>query len=64
MAAAIEDAFGVRPFDLYATTEGLWGATCAEHAGITSSRTSRIVENVDERRPPGARRRARRARCW
>jgi phenylacetate-coenzyme A ligase PaaK-like adenylate-forming protein len=26
--AAIEAAFGVAPFDLYATTEGLWGSDC------------------------------------
>jgi phenylacetate-CoA ligase len=33
-AARIEEAFGVRPFDLYATTEGLWGGECERHDGL------------------------------
>jgi phenylacetate-coenzyme A ligase PaaK-like adenylate-forming protein len=48
-AARIEDAFGVRPFNLYATTEGLWGADCAEHDGIHLFEDMTLVENVDAR---------------
>jgi phenylacetate-coenzyme A ligase PaaK-like adenylate-forming protein len=48
MAAAIEDAFGVRPFDLYASTEGLWGAACGEGAGHHLFEDLAIAENVDE----------------
>jgi len=51
----------VRPFDLYGTTEGLWGAECEHHTGIHLFEDMTIVENVDDdRRPvpdgqPGAR---------
>ena len=61
MSARIQEAFGVRPFDLYATTEGLWGAECEHHTGIHLFEDMTIVENVDqEGRPvpdgqPGAR---------
>jgi phenylacetate-CoA ligase len=48
MAARIEEAFGVRPFDLYATTETLWGAECDGHCGIHLFEDMTIVENVDE----------------
>ena len=48
MAAAIEDAFGVRPFDLYASTEGLWGAACGEGGGHHLFEDLAIAENVDE----------------
>jgi phenylacetate-CoA ligase len=47
-AARIEEAFGVRPFDLYATTEGLWGGECERHAGPHLFEEDVIVENVDE----------------
>jgi phenylacetate-coenzyme A ligase PaaK-like adenylate-forming protein len=47
MAAAIEDAFGVRPRDLYASTEGLWGAECGEGEGHHVFEDLAIVENVD-----------------
>jgi len=47
MAERIEDAWGVKPFNLYATTEGLWGADCAEHAGIHLFEDMALVENVD-----------------
>jgi phenylacetate-coenzyme A ligase PaaK-like adenylate-forming protein len=47
-AARIQDAFGVRPFDLYATTEGLWGAECERHEGPHLFEEDVIVENVDE----------------
>ena len=45
---AIEDAFGVRPFDLYASTEGLWGAACGEGTGHHLFEDLAIAENVDE----------------
>jgi phenylacetate-CoA ligase len=48
MAAAIEDAFGVRPLDLYASTEGLWGAACGEGGGHHLFEDLAIAENVDE----------------
>jgi phenylacetate-CoA ligase len=57
----LERAFGVRPFNLYGTTEGLWGCDCAEHAGLHLFEDFTIVENVDaDGRPvpagePGAR---------
>jgi phenylacetate-coenzyme A ligase PaaK-like adenylate-forming protein len=43
----LERAFGVRPFNLYGTTEGLWGCDCAEHAGVHLFEDFTIVENVD-----------------
>ena len=52
MAAAIEDAFGVRPFDLYASTEGLWGATCGQGGGHHLFEDLAIAENVDEEGRP------------
>src|SRR3954451_5830163 len=47
-AARIEEAFGGRPFDLYATTEGLWGGECDRHEGPHLFEEDVIVENVDE----------------
>jgi phenylacetate-CoA ligase len=47
-ASRIEEAFGVRPFDLYATTEGLWGGECEAHDGIHLFEDDVIAENVDE----------------
>ena len=47
-AARIEEAFGVRPFDLYATTEGLWGGECERRAGPHLFEDDVIVENVDD----------------
>lgn len=57
----LTEAFGVHPFDLYATTEGLWGLDCDHHSGIHLFEDVTLVENVDEEgRPvpggePGAR---------
>ena len=48
MSERIERAFGVRPFDLYGTTEGLWGVECDQHDGIHLFEDWCIVENVDE----------------
>ena len=47
MTERIERAFGVRPFDLYGTTEGLWGVDCEHHDGIHLFTDWCIVENVD-----------------
>jgi phenylacetate-CoA ligase len=61
MTARIEAAFGIRPFDIYATTEGLWGCSCEHGGGIHLFEDMTLVENVDaDGRPvpdgePGAR---------
>jgi phenylacetate-CoA ligase len=47
MTERIERAFGVRAFDLYGTTEGLWGVECDHHDGIHLFEDWCIVENVD-----------------
>jgi phenylacetate-CoA ligase len=41
------DAFGVHPFDLYATTEGVWAAECERHDGLHLFEDTCLVENVD-----------------
>jgi phenylacetate-coenzyme A ligase PaaK-like adenylate-forming protein len=48
MTERLTAAFGVRPFDLYATTEGLFGAECERHEGIHLFDDASVVENVDE----------------
>ena len=56
MTERIAAAFGVEPFDLYATTEGLFGFECERHDGIHLFDDASIVENVDEHGrpvPPG-----------
>jgi phenylacetate-CoA ligase len=61
MTARIAEAFGVQPFDLYATTEGLWACDCKHHDGLHLMEDGVIAENVDaDGRPvpdgePGAR---------
>jgi phenylacetate-CoA ligase len=61
MAERIETAFGVRPANLFASTEGLWGCSCEHGTEIHLFEDMTIVENVDaEGRPvepgqPGAR---------
>jgi phenylacetate-coenzyme A ligase PaaK-like adenylate-forming protein len=47
MTARIAEAFGVQPFDIYATTEGLWGSDCEHHDGLHLYEDGVIVENVD-----------------
>jgi phenylacetate-CoA ligase len=47
-AARIAEAFGVAPFDIYATTEGLWGGECERHEGVHLFEEDVIAENVDE----------------
>jgi phenylacetate-coenzyme A ligase PaaK-like adenylate-forming protein len=56
MTERLEAAFGIRPFDLYATTEGLWGSECERHDGVHLFDDVSLVENVDEDSrpvPPG-----------
>jgi phenylacetate-CoA ligase len=48
MTERIVEAFGVRPFDHYATTEGLWGCECEHHLGIHLFEDFTLVENVDD----------------
>lgn len=48
MTGRIVEAFGVHPFDLYATTEGLWGCECEHHQGIHLFEDFTLVENVDD----------------
>ena len=58
MTAVIERAFGVRPFDVYGTTEGLWGATCEHGDGLHLFEDVTLVEIVDgdgRPVPPGER---------
>jgi phenylacetate-CoA ligase len=47
MTQRLEEAFGVRPFDLYGSTEGLWGSECEHHQGIHLFEDTTLVENVD-----------------
>jgi phenylacetate-CoA ligase len=46
--ALIEEAFEIKPFDLYATTEGLWAGECEHHDGLHLFEDDVIAENVDE----------------
>ncbi len=48
MTERLVEAFGVRPFNFYATTEGLWGCDCERHEGIHLFEDMTLVENVDE----------------
>jgi len=47
MAARMIEAFGVRPDELYATTEGTYGSACEHAGGIHLFEDLSIVENVD-----------------
>jgi phenylacetate-CoA ligase len=47
MTQRLADAFGVRPFDLYGCTEGLFGSECEHHQGIHLFEDTTLVENVD-----------------
>jgi len=56
VAARLHEAFGRRPYDVFASTEGLWGIDCEHHAGVHLFEDLTLVENVDEDRqavPPG-----------
>jgi phenylacetate-CoA ligase len=47
MTQRLQDAFGVRPFDVYGSTEGLFGTECQHHQGIHLFEDTTLVENVD-----------------
>jgi phenylacetate-coenzyme A ligase PaaK-like adenylate-forming protein len=47
MTQRLTDAFGVRPFDIYGCTEGLFGSECEHHQGIHLFEDITLVENVD-----------------
>jgi phenylacetate-CoA ligase len=47
MTQRLQDAFGVRPFDVYGCTEGLFGSECEHHQGIHLFEDTTLVENVD-----------------
>ena len=49
--ARLEEAFGVRPYNFYATTEGLYGHDCPE-GSMHLFDDMCIVENVDDRNSP------------
>jgi phenylacetate-CoA ligase len=56
MTQRLQDAFGVRPFNLYGSTEGLFGLECEHHQGIHLFEDTTLVENVDadgQPVPPG-----------
>jgi phenylacetate-CoA ligase len=61
MTQRLTDAFGVHPFDVYGSTEGLFGSECQHHQGIHLFEDITLVENLDpDGRPvpagePGAR---------
>jgi phenylacetate-coenzyme A ligase PaaK-like adenylate-forming protein len=52
MTANIRDAWDVEPFDLYATTEGLYGGECGHHQGIHLFEDLGMVEVVDDHGHP------------
>jgi putative adenylate-forming enzyme len=47
MTQRLQDAFKVRPFDVYGSTEGLFGSECQHHQGIHLFEDTTLVENVD-----------------
>jgi phenylacetate-coenzyme A ligase PaaK-like adenylate-forming protein len=47
MTQRLQDAFAVRPFDVYGSTEGLFGSECQHHQGIHLFEDTTLVENVD-----------------
>ena len=47
MTQRLMDAFGVRPFDVYGSTDGLFGSECQHHQGIHLFEDTTLVENVD-----------------
>ena len=56
MTRRLQEAFEVRPFDLYGSSEGLFGSECEYHQGIHLFEDTTLVENVDadgQPVPPG-----------
>jgi phenylacetate-coenzyme A ligase PaaK-like adenylate-forming protein len=48
MTERLAAAFGVPPYDLYATTEGLFGSECERHNGVHLFDDASVVEVVDD----------------
>jgi phenylacetate-CoA ligase len=56
MTQRLQEAFGVPPFDMYGSSEGLFGSECEHHQGIHLFEDTTLVENVDadgQPVPPG-----------
>jgi len=56
MTQRLQEAFGINPFDLYGSSEGLFGSECEHHQGIHLLEDTTLVENVDadgQPVPPG-----------
>jgi phenylacetate-CoA ligase len=56
MTQRLQEAFGVRPFNSFGSTEGLFGLECEHHQGIHLFEDTTLVENVDadgQPVPPG-----------
>src|SRR4029453_795885 len=47
MTQRLVEAFGIRPYDVYGCTEGLFGSECEHHHGIHLFEDTTLVENVD-----------------
>lgn len=47
MTQRLLDAFGVHPFDVYGSTEGLFGSECQDHQGIHLFEDTTLVESLD-----------------
>jgi phenylacetate-CoA ligase len=47
MTQRLLDAFGVHPFDVYGSTEGLFGSECQHHQGIHLFEDTTLVENLE-----------------
>jgi phenylacetate-CoA ligase len=47
MTQRLLDAFGVHPFDVYGSTEGLFGSECQHHQGIHLFEDTTVVESLD-----------------
>lgn len=52
MTEKLTEAFGVHPYNIYATTEGLWGIDCERHEGIHLFEDVTLFENVDAENKP------------
>src|SRR4029453_9443553 len=47
MTQRLVEAFGIRPYDVYGCTEGLFGSECEHHHGIHLFEDTTLVENID-----------------
>ena len=53
MTRRLEEAFEVRPFDMYGSSEGLFGSECEHHQGFHLFEDTTLVENVVDEGQPG-----------